>query len=895
MTPFVDFLDYVGAADLATVGGKGANLGEMMRAGFNVPPGFCVTTHAFTQFMSGDTNEIYSLLDGISGDDIESVRQVGKRVRSILAQLPLPSEIAESIEQAWNKFGSQYAYAVRSSATAEDLPGASFAGQQDTYLNIHGKQSLLEKVKDCFISLFTDRAILYRIQNGFEHRRVALSVVVQRMVQPEISGILFTADPVVGTRDLVSIDASFGLGEALVSGLVSADLYQVDKRSREIVKRKIATKDIAIRSLDSGGTQRIQLEGEERTRPALMDKQILELTDLGVRIESHYGIPQDIEWAIEGGQFYITQARPITSLYPLPEPRPNDDALHVYFSLSHLQVMTDPMPPLSISVWRALLSVGHVEGELESQLVHSAGGRFYADLSPLLRNPLARRLLLKGTKNMDQLATAMLAEISRRKEFYSKGKKINPLSVVPWVLPVLLKALTIMTRGRSEGVAEAKTELINSYINSFDRRLGDTHRVEAKLELVISEMRNIITPILTWVPHLMAGLASLALLKRIMRNKGCDDELAALERGVSGNVVTEMNLRLGDLADVARRSDPLVQHLGNMNIDPGLRLKQVDNVVGGKDFKRLWDEFVSLYGARCPSEIDLSRPRWSEDPSSLLQMVVNTLGNGETGTHRVHYRELVEAAKGAEATLLRAARKGWWGWLRSPILRRLIRVSRNLTPLREHHKFFVVQLFVRVRQVLKETGHVLRAQGRIEDAQDVWFLSLPEIFESLASPAAELKTRVARRKDAFDHYRHLTPPRVMTSSGEILSARPVNSAAPEGVLIGSPVSAGVVEGRARVVADPGNEILFPGEILVAPFTDPGWTPLFVNAAGLITEVGGLMTHGSVVAREYGIPAVLGVLDATKRIRTGQLVRVHGDAGYIELLDEQEENAEEPVS
>lgn len=335
MTPFVLYFDTISAADLAKVGGKGANLGELTRAGFNVPPGFCVGTSAFSHFMAEATQDIYAALENVTLNDIQQLRQVGNEVRTHLKRIPLPEDVADAVVEAWLKLGDDYAYAVRSSATAEDLPYTSFAGQQDTFLNVRGRETLLASVKACFISLFTDRAILYRMQNGFDHRKVALAAVVQRMVQSDVAGILFTADPVSGNRNIASIDASFGLGEALVSGLVSADLYQVDKKPYQITKRQIASKQIAIQPLDAGGTEQIELPEDERTRAALMDAQIIELARLGSQIEAHFGKPQDIEWALADSIFYIIQSRPITSLYPLPQPRPEDDTLHVYASLSH--------------------------------------------------------------------------------------------------------------------------------------------------------------------------------------------------------------------------------------------------------------------------------------------------------------------------------------------------------------------------------------------------------------------------------------------------------------------------------------------------------------------------------------------------------------------------------
>ena len=354
----LSFVD-IRAADIALVGGKGANLGEMAHAGFPIPAGFCLTTTAFQRFMaaSPEMERLYTLLDTVTAGDVETVRRVGQRVRQELLQIPIPAEVIDSVRTSWQEIGVEDAYAVRSSATAEDLPDASFAGQQDTYLNIIGEAALLDAVRRCWVSLFTDRAILYRSQNNFPHREVQLSVVIQKMVMSEISGILFTADPLTGHRHTLTIDASFGLGEALVSGLVSPDSYRVDKRTRTILNRQITDKRIAIFPEKNGGTRQEALSPAQQKQTVLTDDQILSLTEMGCQVETHYGAPQDIEWAIANGQIYLLQARPITSLYPIDGLTSPDDSLHVFFSMGHQQNMTRAMPNLSLSTFQYIIPI----------------------------------------------------------------------------------------------------------------------------------------------------------------------------------------------------------------------------------------------------------------------------------------------------------------------------------------------------------------------------------------------------------------------------------------------------------------------------------------------------------------------------------------------------------
>ena len=354
----------IGAEDIAVVGGKGANLGALHRAGLAVPPGFCVTTRAFLAFVADDAAMAAWLaeLDTLAPADLGAARRLGATMRQHLTAQPVPAPIHDALVAAWRAAGAEHAYAVRSSATAEDLPEASFAGQHDTYLNVRGETALVDRVRACWASLYTDRAILYRLENGIAARQVALSVVVQRMVRAEKSGVLFTADPTTGHRFITAIDAGYGLGEALVSGLISPDHHKVDSRDGRLVEERIGDKAIAIRPADSGGTVRETISDARRTARVLSDSEIAALVEMGRHIARLQGTPQDIEWCFEEGELYVVQARPITALYPLPEPAVDDGVVHVSFCVNHFQVMTDAMPPMALAMWRLMLPLGQALG-----------------------------------------------------------------------------------------------------------------------------------------------------------------------------------------------------------------------------------------------------------------------------------------------------------------------------------------------------------------------------------------------------------------------------------------------------------------------------------------------------------------------------------------------------
>ena len=885
--------DAIDASALPFVGGKGANLGEMTQAGFPVPPGFCVTTTAFRRFIqdSGRAEEIYQLLEGVTPDHVEQARQVGQQVRSWLSHVPLPTEIEDAIVAAWQTLGTDESYAVRSSATAEDLPDASFAGQQDTFLNVRGQESLLQSVRACWVSLFTDRAILYRAQNGFAHRDVYLSVVVQRMVMPDVSGILFTADPVSGHRHIISIDASYGLGEALVAGLVSPDLYKVDKRTRTITAAQIGDKALAIRPTAGGGTFQEQLSARERAARVLDDAQVLELAEWGARIEAHYGKPQDIEWAMAEGRFFILQARPITSLFPLPQPRPLDDTLHLYFSFSHAQVMTDPMPPMAISFWRIIFPFGKRTPLEANPYLASAAGRIYVDVTPLLRMPRVDHAIPNILRIADVLSSNAIRTVVQRPEFTAGGSvgRARYSTLARWLLPLWGKTIARLLWLPPEGATDHLMAQVETYVHSARTQLAAAPVGLPRLRVAEKLVAEIFPKHVMKMPsYLAAGIASKFLLARITRDFTNQEQVAAdldaIGRGLVGNVTTEMDQLVGDLADAARQSPALMRHLSEG--DAKQAIATAHTISGSEAFLAAWQEFMRKYGMRGPSEIDISRPAWADEPASLLQVVIANLQHAEAGNHRAKYAQLAAEGMAAAQRLEEAARFGLVGPLRGRIVRRLTRVGRNLMPIREHPKYMLIQLRGMVRQVLLECGALLERQGRMDEANDVWFLDWHELATALQNPTQEIRTLIQTRQQ--EHLRHwqTVPPRVITSDGEIPAVAHDSTGLPPGALAGSPVSAGTVEGRAKVIIDPQNELLSPGEILVAPFTDPGWTPLFINAAGLVMETGGLMTHGSVVAREYGIPAVVSVIDATKKIQTGQQIRVNGSLGYVEILDGQ---------
>lgn len=883
MAPYTLSFDEVDGTRLPEVGGKGANLGELTRAGFPVPPGFCITTTAYRDFVraSDEFEALLDALDRVTHEELDTISTLGARIREHLNALAIPAGVRLAVLKSWRQLDPHDAYAVRSSATAEDLPSASFAGQQDTYLNVRGEEPLLGAVRRCWASLFTDRAIAYRAKHGFRHRAVLLAVVVQRMIVPEASGILFTADPISGRRKTICIDASFGLGEALVSGLVTADRYQV--RTGAIVTKQVSRKALAIRPLPDGGTVTQALAPEEQDRQTLPDDRILELAGLGLRIEEHFGREQDIEWCLANGKFFIVQARPITSLYPAP--RAVDGRLHLYASFGHVQMMTEAMKPLGISVLRTFAPVGERSPSGESELLQEAGDRLFLDLNSVLRYRPLRHLVPQVLPLVEERIARALAEFLKRAEYRAAllPEKRLELASVLTIGRFLLTIVGILlfcnpTRG------------LNSIDGALEKLLTERRRriEEASGPERIARLRAILRSLFPdlagrkILQNAMSGMISFRLIGSLSRKwLGDTAELASLGRSPPGNVTTEMGLALGDVADIVRAHPGAIERLRlatDETFDRHLR-----EIAGGEEVRRAFETFLERYGMRCTGEIDITRPRWREAPTQLIPAVEGHLHGGVAGQHRRDFRSGAQEAERAAARLLERLQANHGGVFKAKVMRRLIAVYRSRIGLREHPKFYIVRILDFVKRAILEEGSTLVRAGFLRSADEVFWFSLEELEGILRTRQLDRAVLDARR-ERFERNAHLRPPRVITSEGEIVTAT-AGAAVPEGALAGTAASAGVVEGRARVVRKLEGSRLAKGEILIAPYTDPAWTPLFPLASGIVTEVGGLMTHGAVVAREYGIPAVVGVDRATEAIPDGALVRVNGSEGYVEIIRE----------
>ncbi|WP_018213918.1 phosphoenolpyruvate synthase [Desulfitobacterium hafniense] len=884
------FFNDIDQRDLPLVGGKGANLGEMTKAGFPVPYGFCVTTASYQEFLRANNLPAY-IAETIKDVGLDTIKTIGSAIRERLRMAEIPQSVKEAVLQSLQKSGTQHYYAVRSSATAEDLAFASFAGQQDTYLNIKGEEEILDAVRNCWASLFTDRAILYRMQNGIDQEKVYMSVVIQKMIFPEVSGIMFTTDPVSGHRGLISIDAGYGLGEALVSGLVSPDIYTFNKASGQIQSKSIAEKKLAILPVLGGGTEKVAITGEKATRQVLDDTLIQDLAKLGKTIEQHFGCPQDIEWCLSPGPsadgsptLSILQSRAITSLYPLPTPLPQDDALHVYVSLNHIQVMTDPISPLGIDMLRLMLPFDKgARSAEEYQRVKEAAGRVYIDISEILALKTPRKVFPLFFKNVDALAAEAMAELINRPGFTDRIKKDAKTAQAfqAFLKHIVFKAIQTLLFKKPESAVTFANEYIERWVGEAEKAIAQAKPGIERLETIM-KTADFTKGFKDLMPKLLPAIASFKALEnweeKLLGSRNCTSVLVT---GLEGNITTEMGLLIGDLADQVRCSPDLMDELAKA--DYGTLLTRIHNLPGHEAFKKSFHSFMARYDMRAAGEIDIAKDRWIENPEPLAKSILSIVHSAPEGIHRQEYQLTKEKALQAADDLVKEVERKH-GKLKAGIMRRLIRIVRNYLPVREHPKYLIMKLILICKRAFLAEAKLLVEKGLLATEKDIFYVNFWELYQAIQNNSS-LIGLVEQRKEEYRHYKKLSAPRLLTSDGEEPKASYQRENLPSGSLIGMPVSSGRIEGIAKVVTDPAEASVNKGEILVAPFTDPGWTPLFINASGLVMEVGGLLTHGTVVAREYGIPAVVGIADATKKIKTGQRIRVEGDAGYVLILEE----------
>jgi phosphohistidine swiveling domain-containing protein len=881
-------LDEVGKDDIALAGGKGANLGELSRAGLPVPPGYVVTTRAYDAFVevSGIGDLIVGRASVPQAEDPAGFEEVSEGIRALFSGGKVPLEMADEIRAAYQELGEdgQTAVAVRSSATAEDLAGASFAGQQDTYLNVRGAEALLEAVKNCWASLWTARAMAYRTRQGIDPATVSLAVVVQRMVESEAAGVMFTANPSNGRRNELTISAAWGLGESVVSGTVTPDSIVVEKGSGRVLSRETADKGVMTVYTEEGTAERPVPEAQ-RLEPVLDDEMAAALARYGATIEHHYGTPQDIEWALAGGEFFIVQSRPITSLpEPMADP-PTDWSVPVpkgtYWRASIVEQMPDPLSPLFAdlaygSVPRSLdklieelMGSGVFrEGDIAFPTVNGYAYYYYslgAFWRLLVKTPGAFRLLMGSGERSGQ----------RRWREYARPRYVRIVEGWEAKPPENLSAKELLAGARE--LLDAGTE----YYTSVQTIIPLAYLSEALFTMFYN---------------------------RLVRREGDPPAQTFLLGFDSMPILAEKSLY--NLASWSREHPGLARALAGTPSEQILHLLGAEGPPSGMDGE-VWREWRSRFQAHLDRyghavyNLDFVNPVPADDPAPLFDTLTFYLRGQGQNPHKRQGRTAARREEATQAVLERLEGP------RRNLFSSFLKWAQDVAPVREDALANVGLAWPVMRRMLLELGRHLTEAGAVEKPADVFWLRRDELEDTAASldagetDLASLADTVEQRRMLWRGQRRVTPPQLLPENAWLKAFEEFMPAASEeqtgDTIKGVAASGGQVTARARVLSGPADfGQMQPGEVLVAGITTPAWTSLFAMASAVVTDVGGPLSHSSIVAREYDIPAVLGTGVATRRIQSGQIVQVDGDAGTVTLLDvpgaaDTEQALPEPVS
>jgi phosphohistidine swiveling domain-containing protein len=893
-------------AAFSAVGCKGANLSRLIRAGIPVPPGFIITTAAYRSFVEANRLEqrVAELLGSADPGNPAALENLSRSIRDFFRDAAIPGDILREITGAYRQWDSRPA-AVRSSATAEDLPGTSFAGLHDTYLNVRGEESLLDAVKRCWSSLWTARAISYRGFHGIDPAGIGMAVVVQRMVNADRSGILFTVNPMTGSRDELVINAVWGLGESVVGGRVTPDNVVMEKVSGEINQMDIARKEVKTVLADQG-TKEEAVEPGQRTQPVLNREQAAELTRLGRTIETLFDAPQDVEWAMVNNEVHILQSRPVTKMptgktAPDTQPAlftgeavvPGDDNWPILgrWSVQDFDGWTranvgelwrEPVSPLVASTVPMIISgaVYHsflgVNAEVldHIQWAKRFYGRIYYN-EGALRHIISKELGLPATI-MDRTRG------NRRVGDGESENKLRPLKILRH-LPVLRR---LAVRQWSTGRA------LETLIPEIDRWVAD-FLVQSGTEKSDTEKsdRELWGEAMVWLERItralklqndMSGYSQtvLAMLEqRMVRWFGRRDLALDLITGLPGIQAAEMGAALWQMA---RKIDDLGLTGVIADNDSKTALDQLCRSAEAEPVIKMLDSFLEKHGYRCPNEAEWLHPRWIDAPEQIIALAVGYLRTGEgldlTETRARQRRE--EAVAWVEARV---------GPFRRMLFRRLLRRAQHAIRLRDNGKSHVIKASYPARRIAARFGRRWTHRGWLKQPEDIFFLTVPDVQEIIeagdpVSAGLDLHKLVAQRRKAFEYWNTVDVPDNLGPDGKPVAVQPAENST-RLKLQGISASSGRIRGTARIIHDPGMALkMQPDEILVTRATDSGWSAVFPLIAGLVTEIGGQLSHSAILAREYGLPAVVNVQNATRQLQDGQTITIDCAEGCVYLED-----------
>jgi rifampicin phosphotransferase len=856
---FIKQFAELGSSDLDQAGGKAANLGELTRAGLPVPAGFVVTTAAYRSHLAEHQLDEKVTALAMPSDDPAGYDDASAQIRALFAY-EVSDALKAEIAEAYATLGDGTPVAVRSSATAEDLPQASFAGQQDTYLNVRGLEDLLLAVRDCWASLWTARAMAYRARQGVDPATVSLAVVVQQMIDAESAGVMFTANPSNGRRAETVISAAWGLGESVVSGAVNTDNIVVRKPDGTVVFSEIADKAVMTVYAEQR-TQEMPVPADQRKRPVLSAAEAAELAAYGTRIENHYGVPQDIEWARTDGKFWILQARPVTALPEAEAPMPTDwtvsEPAAMYVRASIVEQLPDPLSPLFADM---------------------IDGAVTRSLQSLFQEFLQEDVIRESDVGLPTVNGYAYYRYSR-----------SGMVRITWKsLPAFRILFSGGVQDRWRSYSHPRYRRIVSDWTARNISELTTDELLAGAQKLVDAAAEYYTAVQTIIP--VAATSEVLFTwfyDSVVRTK--DDPPAPVFLLGYDSAPIRAEKSLYDLATWTRTHQGLADSL--LALPPGQFLETAaeSDDPAWHEWHTRFQAHLSAYG-HAVYNLDFINPVPADDPVPLLETVRFFVGGKGVDPYERQQRSATRREESTAAVLARLDP------VRARPFLRLLHWAQRVAPVREDALADVGLAWPQLRRMLGEIGRRLQQAGVISEPEDVFWLHRGEIEDGVGN----LADQVEQRKQLWRGQLRATPPQLLPKGGWGDMFRRWMPAASEeqtgDVIKGIAGSMGSVTAPARVLGGPQDfGQMQPGDVLVASITTPAWTSLFAMASGVVTDIGGPLSHSSIVAREYGIPAVLGTAVATRRIRSGQLIKVDGDAGTVRLLDGQEiEEIESPT-
>ena len=873
MTPLVVGLNEVGRSDVTTAGGKGANLGELLGKGFPVPPGFVVTAQACEGFFQ-ELN-LAEKIKGLAQVSPEGLEGKTAHLRGLIHEAEMPGELVQAIYAGHDSLvegrGAGVVCAVRSSATAEDLGEASFAGQHATYYYV-SRDKLLRMVKHCWASLFSPEAVAYRNAQAIDHASVYMAVVVQEMIRSEVSGITFTANPVTGNLKEVVTESSWGLGAAIVDGRVTPDHYVFRRPDLSLKEKRIARKrcmvPAEIKPDETGRLRDVPLH--LRQIETLSADQARLVAEWAIKAEEHFGSPQDVEWAITGGQFHMLQSRPVTVMGAEEFGRDIDGKYVVFKPI--IENFTDPLTPLSQDFYTMAFT---------PPLFRMIGGRVYVNLTRF-RAALPIKITDEEMASLLYLSTE--APHSSLKVSLAKLPICGAMALAAYLFFGVFFARTKnLPDGYMDGYRELcrKVEKENSLglDQTFDRVFSWSNFFQPAGELVI--MLNFTAPRYWFFQGFLKKL-----LKRWAPNLR-EDAVSLLSSGAEEVLSAEMGRGVWNLAVLARKTPRVRELLKSSKPDKAYEALAAEPEA--REFLEALEDFLKVNGHRGFKELELMSLRWEENPSPVLCMIRNyLLVDSNPANHEIAMgRARTEVKEQLKNALDKRPFERLLG-IRRRLIDHLSDRIKYFSKMRENSRFYHIMGFNTVRKRILAVEKELIGQGRLRCPNDIFFLHMNEIdyLRSGELDWLDVESQVRERRLKYVRLSKMAPPKVIglslpekETTEEILVEDP-------DTLQGQSASPGRYEGVAHVILDPAQDMeIRPGEVLVAPYTDPAWTPLFLTAGAAVVEVGSYLSHAGTVAREYGMPCVVDVAECTRRIHTGIKVSVDGDRGWIKIVEE----------